>query len=125
MRQSDPQQDQPTHPGSHPPSYRNCTAGTGAWKGKIEGKCEMTDRNAEIEQGKGKILEKAPEMIFSRDQLIQIDKWIAATDLTLDRPEAIRRLVELGLKSPTSIPKKGRSNTTIKDSDGKIISTKP
>jgi hypothetical protein len=38
-------------------------------------------------------------MIFSRDQLILVDNWIAANDLTLDRPEAIRRLVELGLRA--------------------------
>ena len=36
--------------------------------------------------------------IFSAAQLKLIDKWISATDPTLDRPEAIRRLVEIGLK---------------------------
>jgi hypothetical protein len=55
-------------------------------------------RDAEVDKVKGKIMEKAPEMIFSREQLILVDNWIAANDLTLDRPEAIRRLVELGLK---------------------------
>jgi hypothetical protein len=90
---------------SHPPSYRNRFAAPCASKGKTEGGHEMIDRpitravpNAAVDKVKGKILEKAPEMIFSRDQLIQIDKWIAANDLTLDRAEAIRRLVELGLK---------------------------
>ena len=28
-----------------------------------------------------------------------IDEWIARQDLKLDRPEAIRRLVELGLRA--------------------------
>ncbi|THD54380.1 MAG: hypothetical protein E8A46_08730 [Bradyrhizobium sp.] len=56
-------------------------------------------RDAEVDKVKTKIMEKAPEMIFSRDQLILVDNWIAANDLTLDRPEAIRRLVELGLKA--------------------------
>jgi hypothetical protein len=37
--------------------------------------------------------------IFSAAQLELIDKWIFTTDPTLDRPEAIRRLVELGLKA--------------------------
>jgi hypothetical protein len=36
--------------------------------------------------------------IFSAAQLKVIDKWIIANDPTLDRSEAIRRLVELGLK---------------------------
>ena len=36
---------------------------------------------------------------FSAAQLKLIDKWISATDPTLDRPEAIRRLVEIGLKA--------------------------
>lgn len=55
-------------------------------------------RDAEVDKVKTKIMEKAPEMIFSRDQLILVDNWIAANDLTLDRPEAVRRLVELGLR---------------------------
>jgi hypothetical protein len=37
--------------------------------------------------------------IFSAAQLKLVDKWIFATDSTLDRPEAIRRLVEIGLKA--------------------------
>ena len=36
--------------------------------------------------------------IFSAARLKLIDKWIFTTDPTLDRPEAVRRLVELGLK---------------------------
>jgi hypothetical protein len=37
--------------------------------------------------------------IFSAAQLKLIDKWISATDPALDRAEAIRRLVGLGLKA--------------------------
>ena len=36
--------------------------------------------------------------IFSKAELKIIDKWIVGNDPTLDRSEAIRRLVELGLK---------------------------
>jgi hypothetical protein len=39
--------------------------------------------------------------IFNAAQLKLVDKWISATDPTLDRPEAIRRLVEIGLKAKT------------------------
>jgi hypothetical protein len=39
--------------------------------------------------------------IFSAAQLKLIDKWISATDPALDRSEAIRRLVEIGLKAKT------------------------
>jgi hypothetical protein len=37
--------------------------------------------------------------IFSAAQLKLVDKWISTTDSTLDRSEAIRRLVEIGLKA--------------------------
>jgi hypothetical protein len=39
--------------------------------------------------------------IFSTAQLKVVDKWIATNDPTLDRPKAIRRLVELGIKAKT------------------------
>jgi hypothetical protein len=39
--------------------------------------------------------------IFNAGQLRVIDKWIATNDPTLDRSEAIRRLVEIGLKAKT------------------------
>jgi hypothetical protein len=39
--------------------------------------------------------------IFSAAQLKLVDKWISATDPALDRSEAVRRLVELGLKVKT------------------------
>jgi hypothetical protein len=32
-------------------------------------------------------------------EMRSIDEWIARQDVKLDRPEAIRRLVELGLKA--------------------------
>ena len=54
-------------------------------------------RDVEGDKVKAQIMEKALQMIFSRDQLVLVDNWIAANDLTLDRSEAIRRLVELGL----------------------------
>jgi len=37
--------------------------------------------------------------IFGKAEIKIIDKWIVSNDPTLDRTEAIRRLVELGLKS--------------------------
>jgi hypothetical protein len=37
--------------------------------------------------------------IFTAAQIKLVDKWIAINDPTFDRPEAIRRLVELGLKT--------------------------
>jgi hypothetical protein len=37
--------------------------------------------------------------IFRAAQLKLIDKWILAEEPTLDRLEAIRRLVEIGLKA--------------------------
>jgi hypothetical protein len=36
--------------------------------------------------------------IFNASQLKLVDDWISATDPTLERSEAIRRLVGLGLK---------------------------
>jgi hypothetical protein len=37
--------------------------------------------------------------IFGKAEIKIIDKWIVSNDPTLDRTEAIRRLVEIGLKS--------------------------
>jgi hypothetical protein len=37
--------------------------------------------------------------IFSAAQLRLVDKWIYTTHPALDRSEAVRRLVELGLKA--------------------------
>ena len=35
-------------------------------------------------------------------QFTALDKWIGKTDADLSRPEAIRRLVEIGLKAKKS-----------------------
>jgi hypothetical protein len=52
------------------------------------------------------------------DDLAAVDAWIAKRkEPDLSRPEAIRRLVELGLKAP----KKVRPDQTMKDSDGRVI----
>jgi len=41
-----------------------------------------------------------PQVVLMHDQQIAaIDAWIAMQDAEIGRPEAIRRLVELGLKS--------------------------
>jgi hypothetical protein len=38
------------------------------------------------------------ESVFNAEQIELVDKWIATNDPAIDRSEAIRRLVELGLK---------------------------
>jgi hypothetical protein len=67
-----------------------------------------------------------PLMGFRADPVIRasIVRWAENQPDMPTLSEAIRRLVEIGLKFPTNTPKKGRSNKTIKDSDGKVISTK-
>jgi hypothetical protein len=46
-----------------------------------------------------------PKKIFTPDQIKQIDKWIRGqNDSSLDRIEAIRRLVEIGLKAKAKGP---------------------
>jgi hypothetical protein len=43
-------------------------------------------------------LEEMLKTVFSGPQLKQVDKWIAEQHgAAIDRPEAVRRLVELGL----------------------------
>ena len=42
--------------------------------------------------------EEAVRKLFSNDQLKQIDEWLKHQSEPIDRPEAIRRLVEIGLK---------------------------
>jgi hypothetical protein len=59
---------------------------------------QRAERDAAVENAILQIRKKAPESIFAAGQLILIDEWITATDPTIDRSEAIRRLVELGLK---------------------------
>jgi hypothetical protein len=45
-----------------------------------------------------KALASNPNPQWTEYEMRSIDEWIAHHDLKLDRPEAIRRLVELGLK---------------------------
>jgi hypothetical protein len=40
-----------------------------------------------------------PNPQWTEYEMQSIDEWIARQDVKLDRPEAIRRLVELGLKT--------------------------
>jgi hypothetical protein len=42
-----------------------------------------------------------PNLQWTEYEMRSIDEWIAHQDVKLDRPEAIRRLVELGLKAKT------------------------
>jgi hypothetical protein len=43
-------------------------------------------------------LAASPNPEWTEYEMKSIDEWIARQDVKLDRPEAIRRLVELGLK---------------------------
>ena len=45
-----------------------------------------------------KALAPNPNPQWTEYEMRSIDEWIARQDVKLDRPEAIRRLVELGLK---------------------------
>jgi hypothetical protein len=45
-----------------------------------------------------KALASSPNPEWTESEMRSIDEWIALQDVKLDRPEAIRRLVELGLK---------------------------
>jgi hypothetical protein len=45
-----------------------------------------------------KALAASPNPEWTEYEMQSIDEWIARQDVKLDRPEAIRRLVELGLK---------------------------
>ena len=45
-----------------------------------------------------KALATSPNPEWTEYEMRSIDEWIALQDVKLDRPEAIRRLVELGLK---------------------------
>ena len=46
-----------------------------------------------------KALAASPNPQWTEYEMQSIDEWIARQDVKLDRPEAIRRLVELGLKA--------------------------
>jgi hypothetical protein len=45
-----------------------------------------------------KALAASPNPQWTEYEMQSIDEWIARQDVKLDRPEAIRRLVELGLE---------------------------
>ena len=46
-----------------------------------------------------KALAPNPDPQWTEQEIRSIDEWIASQDLKMDRSEAIRRLVELGLKA--------------------------
>ncbi|HEV7881520.1 hypothetical protein [Bradyrhizobium sp.] len=46
-----------------------------------------------------KALAASPNPDWTESEIRAIDEWIALQDVELDRPEAIRRLVELGLSA--------------------------
>ncbi|MBR1152823.1 hypothetical protein [Bradyrhizobium sp. JYMT SZCCT0428] len=48
-----------------------------------------------------KALATSPNPEWTEYEMRSIDEWIARQDVKLERPEAIRRLVELGLNSKT------------------------
>jgi hypothetical protein len=48
-----------------------------------------------------KALAASPNPQWTECEMQSVDEWIARQDVKLDRPEAIRRLVELGLKAET------------------------
>jgi len=41
----------------------------------------------------------SPNPQWTEYEMQSVDEWIARQDVKLDRPEAIRRLVELGLRA--------------------------
>jgi hypothetical protein len=54
--------------------------------------------------------EQALKQLFNKDQLKQIDDWIKRQAEPLDRPEAIRRLVEIGLRAHALVRKRRSPN---------------
>jgi hypothetical protein len=46
-----------------------------------------------------KALAAGPNPQWTEYEMQSIDEWIARQDVKLDRPEAVRRLVEIGLKA--------------------------
>ena len=46
-----------------------------------------------------KALATSPNPEWTEYEMRSIDEWIAQQDVNLQRPEAIRRLVEIGLKA--------------------------
>ena len=57
---------------------------------------EVAKRLVENSLAQGR--EEAVRKLFSNDQLKQIDEWLKHQSEPIDRPEAIRRLVDIGLK---------------------------
>ena len=45
-----------------------------------------------------KALAASPNPEWTEHEMRSIDEWISLQDVKLDRPEAIRRLVEIGLR---------------------------
>lgn len=61
----------------------------------------MAKITASVAAAKGmaqKALAASPNPDWTEYEMRAIDEWIALQDLKRDRPEAIRRLVQLGLK---------------------------
>ena len=58
---------------------------------------EVAKRLVENSLAQGR--EEAVRKLFSNDQLKQIDEWLKHQSEPIDRPEAIRRLVEIGLRA--------------------------
>jgi hypothetical protein len=46
-----------------------------------------------------KALAASPNPQWTEFEMQSVDEWIALQDVSMNRPEAIRRLVELGLKA--------------------------
>jgi hypothetical protein len=46
-----------------------------------------------------KALSASPNPQWTEYEMQSVDEWIARQDVKLDRPEAIRRLVDIGLKA--------------------------
>jgi hypothetical protein len=51
-----------------------------------------------------KALAANPNPQWTDYEMQQVDEWIARQDVKLDRPEAIRRLVEIGLNAKRGKP---------------------
>jgi hypothetical protein len=49
-----------------------------------------------------KALAASPNPQWTEYEMQSIDEWIARQDVKLDRPEAIRRLVEIGLRAKSA-----------------------
>jgi len=58
---------------------------------------EVAKRLVENSLAQGR--EEAVRKLFSKDQLKQIDDWLKHQSEPIDRPEAIRRLVDAGLEA--------------------------